>query len=115
MLAGMWGMKTSIDRSLSRSIFSMLMNQTLCKQYMPSNPGKNELDQDFLRNHVYELLVRNATIHDSYFCGRFNDSQPFPTQRTIKDYIGSHAHAKTIILQCPIDCRPIEHKDWEYC
>ena len=93
----------------------MLMNKTLCKGFNPNSVSQREGDQDFLGQHLYKLIANNSTIHDSYHCGRFNDSQPFPTQRTIQDHVGSYAHLKMNILKCPIECRPQNHKDWEYC
>ena len=93
----------------------MLMNKTLCERFNPNSVSQREGDQDFLGQRVYKLFGKNSTIHDSYYCSLFNDSQPFPTQRSIRDHIGSHVHAKPVIFQCPIECRPSNHKDWKYC
>ena len=93
----------------------MLMNKTLCERFNPNSVSQREGDQDFLGQRVYKLFGKNSTIHDSYYCRLFNDSQPFPTERSIKNHIGSHVHAKPVIFQCPIECRPIGHKDWKYC
>ena len=95
----------------------MLMNKTLCERFNPSGLSKKEGDQDFLGQHVYKLIANKSTIHDSYHCHRYNDSQPFPTQRTIQDHVGSHSYdkLKLNVAKCPIECRPPKHKDWEYC
>lgn len=114
-MGGMWGMKTKIDLKLSQNIFSMIMNKTLSIIYNQNGNSAKEADQDFLRDHVYRLIRKNSTIHDSYHCLRFADSQPFPTQRINDDHVGSYISNKTKIFPCPFECRPSEHKNWEFC
>ncbi|XP_064081846.1 uncharacterized protein LOC135198197 isoform X2 [Macrobrachium nipponense] len=38
-------------------------------------------DQGEVGKHLYHLVKENGTIHDSYTCGSFRGSKPFPTQR----------------------------------
>lgn len=90
------------------------MNRTLFERL-------NRHDEDFLNRFVYKLLVRNATIHDSYHCRRFADSEPFPTKRKLNEYVGAIKSSTALSQQtetvevCPIECRPPENLDWTYC
>ena len=93
----------------------MLMNKSLCLNYNKNGESQREGDQDFLREHIYDLIVNNSIVHDSYHCSKYADSEPFPTQRKSMDHVGSIVSSKKIIFICPIECRPINHKDWEYC
>lgn len=118
MLAGMWGVHTKLNRKLAQKIFLMLMNKPLCDRYNLKIAGSKQGDQIFLRENVYNLLVKNATIHDSYYCNIYDNSKPFPTQRKEMDHVGSvKSQLKTIvkISICPIVCRPQDHQDWLYC
>ena len=76
-------------------------------------------DDDFLNGYVYKLLARNATIHDSYHCRRFADSEPFPTKRKLNQYVGGIKSSSSVQTEtvevCPIECRPPENLDWTYC
>ena len=59
--------------------------------------------------------------HDSYHCENpyivrlsVLKTFPFPTQRVGTSYIGG-AGRITYANKCPEACRPVNHKDWEYC
>jgi hypothetical protein len=56
-------------------------------------------------------------IHDSYLCNVYHDSVPWPTQRIMNvsdNFVGSNGHGP-MAIECPKECRPMEHKDWLYC
>ena len=78
-------------------------------------------DQDFLRDFIYKYTKKNAIVHDSYSCKRFEDSEPFPSKRHDSFcYISCRDCCQDIYPnqtnhKCPIDCRPKEHLDWEFC
>ena len=114
MLAGMWGAHTSLDRKLSRKIFNYVLNY-----YDPATQTLKQYDKIFLSDYVYRLIKRNSTIHDSYTCKRFRDSKPFPTERKVKDHIGSVFSPEITTTffneMCPIECRPKNHLNWIYC
>lgn len=94
----------------------MAINERISRAYNPSQMSSYGYDQEFLKFYLYPLIVDNATIHDSYFCEKYSNSRPFPTERKVFDHIGSYSYKKfENFLECPIDCRPKEHQDWRYC
>ena len=65
-------------------------------------------------------------IHDSYHCLKNppGTSFPFPTRRSddgsAPNFIGSNKFISRIPFtnednKCPVECRPTDHKDWEFC
>ena len=79
-------------------------------------------DQHFLRDHYYKYAHANGTIHDSFHCKLFNDSIPFPTQRSaVNCYLSCYKCCEEKYTKklwpdkCPIECRPKNYTDWEYC
>lgn len=116
----MWGLRTHLDRSLSSMLFNYVISEWVAKNYNLKGKSPRDADQDFLRYYIYDRIKSNSTIHDSYFCTKYLDSQPFPTRRQVQDYVGSvrsalNLNRKVTIFKCPIECRPVNHKDWEFC
>ena len=117
ILAGMWGFRPAHDRILSQLIFEKLHNATLTKEYL----GKG--DQPFLLKELWPLVKNDSLIHDSFNCQRFEDnSQPFPTRRpSLKGHdifvgcVKPCSGKQYIFGECPIECRPKNHKHWIYC
>ena len=67
----------------------------------------------------------DSLVHDSYLCkaGWLQGSRTvaFPTKRKgnkynlmIPNFVGNSGQYG-IQIECPIDCRPVEHKDWKFC
>lgn len=109
----MWGAKTSLDRSLSSQIFNSVL-----KKYTKDGMKLKEYDQIFLAQYVYDLIKKKSTIHDSYTCKTFRDSEPFPTERKGRDHVGSifsQGMIPTFNETCPIECRPKDHLNWIFC
>lgn len=116
MLGGMWGVRNVIDRESSRKIFDLVKSEEIAKKYNNNRDTPKGSDQYFLSAHVYQYLRDRATIHDSYTCRSFPGSKPFPTKRNVIDHIGSVTYLNTTrVDECPIECRPPDHKDWIYC
>ena len=113
----MWGFRPAHDRILSQVIFQKLHNATLTKEYL----GKG--DQPFLLKELWPLVKNDSLIHDSFNCQRFVDnSQPFPTRRpSVKGHdifvgcVKPCSGKQYIFGECPVECRPKNHKDWIYC
>ena len=85
-------------------------------EYNENGQSPKGNDQYFLSQQVYQSVVNKATIHDSYSCKQFANSKPFPTERKVIDHVGSLNYAPPDkIKECPVDCRPSNHKDWKYC
>lgn len=112
----MWGAHTSLNRNLSKQIFELAIDEQISKTFNPTGLTPKGYDQSFLSQHVYKLIKTNSTIHDSYTCMSYQDSKPFPTERKVKDHVGSVWVPEPInITECPKECRPRDHQDWIYC
>jgi hypothetical protein len=111
----MWGFYSRRDRSLADSIFRLVNDTQLKAQY--NGPKGN--DQFFLGAHVYGKIRENSIIHDSYLCGMYRDSEPYPTQRVGFCHIGLRnencTNESNLVSICPPECRLVDHKDWEKC
>ena len=113
MLAGMWGLKVAMNRSLANSIVETMLNPNLSKNYTFKTYGN---DQKFLTDYVYKSLVSNSVIHDAYSCRALNGT-PWPTQRVGNCFVGSiwGCDEWGSIQECPEACRPKDHMDWTHC
>lgn len=118
ILGGMWGIHNSVNRSLSNKIYSLLMNKQLCRRFNKNQQSPKQKDQQFLAQNVYGMIVSRSLVHDSYFCKKYSNAKPFPTQRIVMDHVGSvksEKNATKNIKECPKDCRPPDHQDWKFC
>ena len=73
-------------------------------------------DQHLLASYYWGLARGDSVGHDSYLCSRYPNTKGFPTQRRIDmtyNFIGGGNG--TLVRKCPLQCRPKDHKDWEYC
>ena len=72
----------------------------------------------FLDRYVWPWAKWSALSHDSYTCGLFPRTKPFPTRRVVEknNFVASVVEAGDVMKQhCPSKCRPKDHKDWLYC
>ena len=124
MLGGLWGFKTQLNGQMSSHLYSLVVDKANALALNSNASNEKNRDQDFLSTYVYPLAARNATIHDSYSCWRFNDSTPWPTRRAGLCYVGCNqcdcTSLKTDSLErfmykCPRRCRPNKHWDWYQC
>ena len=55
--------------------------------------------------------------HDSFCCGQFGTSIPFPTRRLDAEYVGQIVDGLPYPLPetCPEKCRPKDHINWTRC
>jgi len=72
ILAGMWGTKKGVIPNMKDRII----------EYNKNNPHK-QLDQCFLRDEIYPLIVNSVKVHDEFFEGK-----PFPLPREGKYFVG---------------------------
>lgn len=75
ILGGMWGCRNGILKNIKK----------LIEDY---NKGDFwQVDQNFLREKIYPLVVNQSIIHDSYL--KYNtESKKFPTERINKEFVG---------------------------
>lgn len=119
ILAGMWGFRTGLNRPLARRIFHLAIDDQITKLYKPRTKSS---DQDFLRENVYDLVVDDSIIHDSFTCRMFakrESTQPWPTKRQGNCFVGSPGECSSAddapFHVCPVHCRPKNHTDWTFC
>lgn len=91
------------------------MDESLTSYYNQNEESPKGSDQVFLTDYVYPFVVNRATIHDSYYCGFYPNSNPFPSKRVGFSYVANILAHETYTKECPIECRPNDHKDWTYC
>ena len=77
-------------------------------------------DQAVLKSILWPELLRTGDVmtHDSYLCDKFNNTRPWPSQRAnMTEFVGSQytRNKRTVLKECPLACRPPNHKNWKYC
>ena len=118
----MWGFYNERNRILAKEIFRKIIDTKIAGKYHKNGTEtKRGPDQFFLNDHVYPILKSQSIIHDSYCCVHYEGSKPFPSERVGSCFIGSVntkescAENKKLLPECPMVCRPTEHKDWARC
>jgi len=75
ILGGMWGCRNGILKDIKK----------LIEDYHKGNFW--QVDQNFLREKIYPLVIKNSFIHDS--CLKYNtDSKKFPKERINNEFVG---------------------------
>lgn len=75
ILGGMWGVRNGLIKNI----------KTIIDDYVKGDFW--QVDQNFLREKIYPLVVNHSFIHDSYL--NYNDnSKKFPSERINKEFIG---------------------------
>nr|XP_053653658.1 uncharacterized protein LOC128703130 [Cherax quadricarinatus] len=110
MLAGMWGGCNTWQAN----------NATPVRDSMLNNSRAMSHDQPVLWKYLWPWAIMNMTTHDSYMCLSFPGTLPFPTQRYKDAYVGMRTYRRQykndgVRRECPMQCRPAQHKDWKYC
>ena len=122
IFAGMFGMKqnTPQQKFATHKEFTSILNDELGSVWQRGN------DQRALTKFLLPRATNDSLIHDSFHCKhklliRGSISMPFPTQRLVgnnsseePNFVGNQG-VEGIRIQCPIECRPDDHKDWIYC
>ena len=75
ILGGMWGVKFPKLRKMKK----------LIEEYTKGNFW--QVDQNFLREKIYPLIVNDCVVHDEFF--RYNkNARPFPIKREGQQFVG---------------------------
>jgi len=113
ILGGMFGMRLTDENKPK-------MKEVLVQMLEGSYNGRKGTDQSLLSRYLWKTAEPDSVIHDSYLCQRYpsQNSRPYPTQRGsgigVKwNFVGSNGG--WIDKPCPLECRPEDHKDWEFC
>ena len=119
ILGGMWGFRRTSNENLSRILFEKILDPTLIVNFT------GRADQTFLGEHVWPYIQDDVLVHDSHLCetnyGR--NARPWPTKRPELNatgcFVGCIRPCCQILLhpfgECPLACRPTDHKDWTMC
>lgn len=114
----MWSFRNVFDRDLANQIFGLIIDPSIAKIYNSNMKSPKQGDQSFLTHYVYKLILKSYVSHDSYFCKGYERGKPFPEKRQGDCFVGNPYSCDPlngIFSKCPIECRPFNHQDWEYC
>jgi len=112
ILGGMWGARMDKD---NREEYVQLVDKMINEMSLSWSKG---YDQTLLAKHFWPAVKESACVHDAYLCQRYPvpHNRPWPTRRRDEpaNFVGSIGEMK-IDSVCPVECRPIDHKDWTTC
>lgn len=114
MMGGMWGGCTSFHPEAMPRLRDTVF------RWSRKSTSPLSRDQNNVCLLLWPTLRKNHIAHDAYSCLQYPESQPFPSQRENLTFIGMRAFRKNYAHEqveqpCPIQCRPVKHKDWIYC
>jgi hypothetical protein len=75
ILGGMWGVRNGLLKNIKE-----LINDYTKGDFW-------QVDQNFLRERIYPLVINNNFTHDSYL-NYTPDSSPFPSERINREFVG---------------------------
>ncbi|XP_046640966.1 uncharacterized protein LOC124326279 isoform X2 [Daphnia pulicaria] len=109
-----WGVKINQERSAIVAVAE--------EMFKKNHLHKKGYDQEILIKHFKTMAVKSMVAHDSYCCGKFPGSQPFPTPRQNGWFIGWQRKVLAELkVPCPENCRPhnltgpAALADWSLC
>ena len=107
------------DRLLSKKILNIIVKYAY-KRTATGSEASHGQDQNLFNEHIWPFMKSNTLHHDSYYCGRFKGSTPFPTKRNESiSFVGCYRPCAPVGIwkpgACPVECRPKNDTDWTYC
>jgi hypothetical protein len=75
ILGGMWGVRNGLLKNIKELIGDYTKGDFW------------QVDQNFLREKIYPLVINNSFTHDSYLNYNIN-SKPFPSERINREFVG---------------------------
>lgn len=88
---------------------------------------KKGADQSALSAIVAPHVGGDSLVHDSYLCTAvyltgthpvaFPSKRPdpvLPSEIKLPNFVGNRGNDQ-IDKECPVECRPVDHKDWKFC
>ena len=113
IMGGMFGMRLTGKRN-------RFWNKMIFESMIKSSVGEwmKGIDQKYLSIHLWPSARYDMVCHDSYLCKklRCSDIRSFPTRRNMSglfNFVGSNGGI--LEEECPSECRPKKHPDWNYC
>lgn len=113
ILAGMWCFRPEYNRTMGKNFVDDLLERA--KTY------DRKTDQPLLNAVIWDSILdkpKYTMQHDSFHCKMYEGSIPFPTKREDNsEFVGCPGHVCSWknMDKCPVECRPKDHQDWEYC
>ena len=116
----MWGVRLSSSK-IRQKLHQSFMKLFKSKLFYADNNLKGP-DQYILAKYIWPWAKYFAMSHDSYFCKGDINSEPFPTKREtgICNFVGCIPELNSTLSlswenECPLECRPYKHPNWNYC
>ena len=117
ILGGTWCFRNSNNRSLGVELAKIFIQKS--KQRSSSEEVPSGDDQYILAKYIWPLIKYDVLQHDAYLCTFFQGSVPFPSMRNeygqYVGMVGNVKNNKSSTAVCPLECRPKNHQNWEYC
>ena len=114
IMGGMWCFRSQLDARLSHKV----MKSIVTKSNQIRHSGgmiPRAFDQKLLEDELWSFAKHSVVQHDSFYCQFFTGSIPFPTKRR-NYYVGCVRNcSEKDVEECPVACRPKNHKDWMFC
>ena len=108
IMGGLWCFRVNKSPNLSQELLDTVIARSRSMQHTTA-------DQTIAALYIWPKVKYDSLQHDAYLCKSFSGSKPFPTQRKV-DFVGCVRNCWVYPKQkCPVDCRPPDHKEWEYC
>lgn len=108
---GLWCFRNAKYRGTAYVLHKKLLAQS---STFTENKAHTLIDSVF-----WSRLKHNSIQHDSYKCSEFPGSIPFPNKREdTSTHVGKSRRKDKEpfkVKSCPVQCRPKENKEWNYC
>ena len=112
LLGGLWGSR--IYNQGTRIQWQKTWKKILKNKKAYSLQNSKGADQTLL-HYVWEWGKDVAVEHDSFNCGKFNNSVGFPTERK-QEKMGNFVGGRGVLWrECPLSCRREGHPEWKFC
>ena len=110
IMGGLWCFRNFKDRTLGYNLLvEIFKNAKTRVESLKSD------DQTLLNKFVWPIVKADTMQHDSYSCKKYPGARPFPNKRANYHFVGCIRPCGNWAKQCPIECRPPNHKYWRYC
>jgi len=120
IMGGLWCFHNKKNRTLGQHVLNLILQGVESRNSLKKIEPFKLNDQIVLNRYVWPLLMGDSMHHDAYLCTLYKGSIPFPRQRnTTYNFVGCrrpcYGLEEDTPRKCPIECRPAQHKDWEFC
>lgn len=118
-LGGLWGASNKV---IGRKVGKRLQRLIVYWSKHTSLTKNKGFDQSVLNSVIFYKKGNLIVAYDSYHCLRWRtvtQVKPFPVRRKNEksDFCGNPDFGRGVyqLERCPVECRPVYGKDWEFC